>query len=301
MRNYAYPLVTMLLWSGNVIVSKMAHGLIAAPAMSFYRVVLALAIMSLFAARPVWRHWHSTRPQLPKLLFLGFLSMAFYQCLSYWAAASTSATNMAVITALTPLLTLMTTRLLLPGTGARGMLPGALIALFGTVWLISGGHPLQLLSQGVRSGDLLMLTAALSYAFYSVFLKKWHITVPAWQSTYLQAWGALITLLPVFFWLPAEQTQLNEQTVPLILYAGILASVLLPYCWIQGITRLGPARCSLFLNILPFMTAMLAIPLLGETLGAHHVSGGLLTLAGVILAQWPPHRWLFKTKPAVVE
>ncbi|MGO3130737.1 MAG: EamA family transporter, partial [Alcaligenes sp.] len=80
-----------------------------------------------------------------------------------------------------------------------------------------------------------------------------------------------------------------------------LASVLLPYCWIQGITRLGPARCSLFLNILPFMTAMLAIPLLGETLGAHHVSGGLLTLTGVILAQWPPQRWLFKTKPVVAE
>ena len=40
--------------------------------------------------------------------------------------------------------------------------------------------------------------------------------------------------------LPASQMQLNQQTVPLILYASIFSSILLSYLWIEGVRHLGP-------------------------------------------------------------
>lgn len=284
-RFWFFPLFAMTLWAGNVIVSKMASGNISPLAITFYRLALAVAVMSLFLAGPAWKNRSIIKRSWPKIMILGFLSMAFYQCLSYWAADTSSATNMAIITALTPLLTMLVSSLVLREHPTMGMILGGTIALWGTAYLISGGAPSELVKGNYRIGDILMLSAALCYAFYSVLLRKWRIALPAWQSTYLQAISALAFMLPMFLLVPEGQAALNVATVPLILYAGILASVALPFFWIKGIEHLGPNRCSIFMNVLPVMTAGLAIVLLDERLMEFHVIGGGITLFGVFIAQ----------------
>ncbi len=297
MRFWLFPLFAMALWAGNVIVSKMASGNISPLAITFYRLALAVAIMSAFLARPSWRNRTTVKRQWPKLMFLGFLSMAFYQCLSYWAADTSTATNMAIITALTPLLTMLVSSLALREHPSAGMIAGGAIALWGTAYLISGGAPSELIRGHYRVGDLLMLAAALCYALYSVLLRKWRIALPAWQSTYLQAISALIFMFPMLLWVPEGQAMLDEATLPLILYAGILASVVLPFFWIKGVEHLGPNRCSIFMNVLPVMTAGLAVVLLDESLRAYHVVGGGVALLGVLIAQtWKPR--VMHGKPA---
>lgn len=284
---FLYPLGAMLLWAGNVIVSKLSATTIAPSAITFYRLVLALAVMTPFVVRPLMRNWHHVRPQLAKLGFLGFLSMSFYQSLSYLAAHSTTATNMAIVTALAPLLTLLWSVVLLREPPTLGMLVGGLLSLAGLVYLIGQGHPSQLLDGGMHLGDILMLIASASYGLYSVLLRRWHVAVPPAQSTYVQAWAALITMIPMLAMVPAGQAQLNAATVPLVLYAGLGASIVLPILWIQGIRHLGPNRCSMFINVLPVMTAAIAVVLLGEQLHTFHVIGGGVALVGVFIAQ----RW----------
>lgn len=285
MRFWLFPLMTMALWAGNVIVSKMAAGSISPLAITFYRLLLAVAVMSLFVAGPAWRNRGIIKRSWPKLMCLGFLSMALYQCLSYWAADTSTATNMAIITALTPLLTMLVSSLLLREHPSPGMLVGGAIALWGTAYLISGGEPAALLKGNYHIGDILMLGAALGYAFYSVLLRKWRIALPAWQLTYLQAVSALVFMVPMLLLVPKGQATLDASTIPLILYAGILATVALPFFWIKGIEHLGPNRCSMFINLLPVMTAGLAIVLLNEHLGWSHLIGGSIALLGVFIAQ----------------
>jgi len=285
MRFWLFPLFAMTLWAGNVIVSKMASGNISPLAITFYRLALAVAVMSVFVAGPTWRNREIIKRAWPKLMFLGFLSMAFYQCLSYWAADTSTATNMAIITAMTPLLTMLVSALALGEVPTVGMIVGAAIALWGTAYLISAGMPSELLKGNYRIGDILMLSAALCYALYSVLLKKWKIALPAWQSTYLQAISALVFMLPMQMLVPQGQAALDAATIPLILYAGILASVALPFFWIKGVEYLGPNRCSMFMNVLPVMTAGLAISLLNERLMVYHVIGGGIALVGVFIAQ----------------
>ncbi|WP_217474239.1 DMT family transporter [Stutzerimonas stutzeri] len=285
MRFMLFPIFAMALWAGNVIVSKMAAGSISPLAITFYRLALAVAVMSLFVAGPTWRNRAIIRRSWPKLMLLGFLSMAFYQCLSYWAADTSTATNMAIITALTPLLTMLVSSLVLREHPSLGMILGGTIALWGTAYLISEGAPAELLKGNYRVGDMLMLGAALCYASYSVLLRRWRIALPAWQSTYLQASSALVFMLPMLLLVPAGQASLDASTIPLILYAGILASVVLPFFWIKGVEHLGPNRCSVFMNVLPIMTAGLAIVLLNEQLGWHHLIGGSVALLGVFIAQ----------------
>ncbi|TGP41435.1 DMT family transporter [bacterium M00.F.Ca.ET.228.01.1.1] len=282
---FLFPFLAILLWAGNVIVSKLSAHTIDPSAITFYRLLLAVALMSLFTLRPAWRNRAAIVPQLPKLALLGFLAMALFQSLSYEAAKTTTATNMSIITALVPLMTMVASTLLLGEAPSAGMVGGGILSLLGVVYLITQGRPSMLLANGVHLGDLLMIFASLAYALYGVLLKRWHVGLPSWQSTYLQALFALLFMLPLLLRLPAAQAVPTRASVPLILYAGVLASVVLPYLWMQGVKHLGPNRCSLFMNVLPIATALIAIVMLGETLHPYHVLGGGTALLGVFVAQ----------------
>jgi drug/metabolite transporter (DMT)-like permease len=92
-------------------------------------------------------------------------------------------------------------------------------------------------------------------------------------------------MVPMLLRLPAQAAWPTRASVPLILYAGVLASVVLPYLWMQGVRLLGPSRCAMFMNLLPVMTAGGAIVLLGESLQLYHLIGGGVALVGVAIAQ----------------
>jgi drug/metabolite transporter (DMT)-like permease len=210
--------------------------------------------------------------------------MCLFQCLSYLAAETTTATNMAVFTALTPLLTVALSAVMLKDRPTMGMVGGGVLSLAGLVYLISAGDPAALVRNGVQVGDPLMFLAAIVYALYGVLLKRWNLPVSGWQSTYMQALCALAIMFPAFLATPAPMRALNAETLPLIAYAGGLASVVLPFFWVRGVHILGPSRCALFMYLLPVLTAVGAIALLGEPVRPYHVIGGGVALAGVACA-----------------
>ncbi len=71
-----------------------------------------------------------------------------------------------------------------------------------------------------------------------------------------------------------------------MLYAALFASIVAALAWMHGVARLGPSRMALFFNLLPIITACIATLVLGERLTVHHLVGGALTLAGVLLAEF---------------
>ena len=283
--HYLYPLTAMLLWAGNVVVSKLAAASIAPTAITFYRLVLVLLVMTPFVARPLWRNRVAIRRHWWQLALCGLMSMALFQSLSYRAAESTTATNMAIVTALAPLMTAMLSVLLLGERLTVGMAAGGVLSFGGLLYLVGHGDVLALLHQGVHAGDALMLLACLVFALYGVLLRRWRLAVPAWQSIYCQALAALLCMLPFFLRLPAGSAPLNATTLPLIAYAGLASSILLSFLWIEGVKLLGPNRCSIFVNLLPGLTALLAIVWLHDTLHSFHLIGGGVSLLGVLLAQ----------------
>ena len=283
--SYLYPLAAMLLWAGNVVVSKLAAASIAPTAITFYRLVLVLLVMTPFVARPLWRNRVAIRRHWWQLALCGLMAMALFQSLSYRAAESTTATNMAIVTALAPLMTAILSVLLLGEQLTLGMALGGVLSFGGLLYLVGRGDVLALLQQGVHAGDALMLLACLVFALYGVLLRRWRLAVPAWQAIYCQAWAALLCMLPFFLRLPAGRAPLNGATLPLIAYAGIGSSIVLSYLWIEGVKLLGPNRCSIFVNLLPILTALLAIVWLHDTLHAFHLIGGGVSLLGVLLAQ----------------
>ena len=281
----AFPLGAALIWAVNMVVTKMAAEVISPASIGFYRWLLAGIVLTPFLLLPCWRNRQLIVPQLGKLAVLGGLGMAMYQGLAYVAAQTTSATNLGIITSLVPLMTLAMGMIVLRERPRVLVLLGGILSLAGIAVLIGEGDPGRLLHLDIKVGDGLMLLAALSYALYGLLLRRWPMPFSAWQSMYVQVFFAVVFQLPTF--LMGEASPLNAANLPIVLYATVFASLLAPYLWMQGIRYLGPARASLFINIMPFGAAATAALVLDEQLHLYHIAGGLMTLIGVMLAQRP--------------
>lgn len=278
-----YPLIAVLIWAVNTIVNKLSAGAIDPAAISFYRWFLAVLLLTPFILPGTLRNWKLVKTYWWKLLILSFLGMALYQSLAYYAAYTISALTIGIFVSLIPLLTVLISIIVLKTPPTQGTLFGGLLSFGGILWLISGGDPAQLLEIGIGKGELMMLTAAIAYALYGVLTKRWAIQLPNWQSVYMQALFGMLLLLPGF--LMAENVELNAINIPLVLYAGIPASVIAPFVWIQCVMKLGASKAALFMNITPIITAAIAIIFLHEPIHSYHLLGGGLSLIGVILAQ----------------
>ncbi|QDQ29410.1 DMT family transporter [Chitinimonas arctica] len=283
---YAFPLLAVLIWAGNTVVSKLAADAIFPAEIGFYRWLLAGVLFTPFLLRPVLANWAAIRPHLGKIALLGILGMATYQSLAYYAAHLTSATNMGIILSLMPMMALALSIAMLGQQLTAGALAGAILSFAGVLIVVSEGSVGRLFAHGIGLGDALMLVANLAYALYSVLLKKWQLKIPATQLLYVQILVAILALLPLYLLSP--KTGVNSTNLPYILFAGIPASMVATLAWIHAVGRLGPSRTAIFFNLLPVFTAVIAALVLREQLAGYHVLGGLLTLAGVVLSgRWP--------------
>ncbi|HFJ4330277.1 TPA: DMT family transporter [Serratia liquefaciens] len=281
--NMLFPLLAVLIWSINAVVSKLSATAIDPAAISFYRWLLALITLTPFVLPGVIRHWSAIRTNWWKLLVLGMLGMVLYQSLAYYAAHSVSALFMGIIVSLIPLLTILISIVLLRVAPTVGIAIGSLLSLGGLIWLVSAGNPGELLQHGIGKGELMMFAATTSYALYGVLTKRWAIALPNWQSLYVQILFGVVLLLPNF--LMAQDVSLTSQNIPLVLFAGIPASIVAPYLWIHGVMRLGANTAPIFMNLAPVFTAIIAVLFLHEHLHSYHLIGGGITLLGVILSQ----------------
>lgn len=282
---YLYPLLTVMIWAGNNVITKAAAGRIFPAEIGFYRWLLAGILFTPFLLGPVLRNRAAIKPIVGKVIVLGVLGMAIYQSLAYYAANITTATNMGIILSLVPVMTLGMSIASLGTALTAGALVGALVSFAGVLLVVSQGSWAVLVAHGVNLGDLMMLVATLAYATYSTLLKKWQLRMPPLQLLYLQILVAIIALFPLFLLSP--KTGLSASNIPLVLYACIPTSMIAPLLWMKAIGILGPSRTTLFFNLVPILTALVAALALGEQLASYHFIGGALTLSGVILAE----RW----------
>ena len=277
------PLGAVLIWSGNMTINQLTVGAIAPSSIAFLRWVLALALLTPFLLPSAWHHRHIIRREWPKLAVLGLLGMGLWQGLAYVAAETTSATNMGILAAMVPLLTVLLSALILREAPSLGGVVGGLLALLGVLVLLGRGDPLSLLELQVALGDLLMVVAATCYALYGVMLKRWPMDLPPWILLYAQVVFAVLFLLPPY--LMGPMTPVDGQNIGLILYAGIPASIITTFLWMRAIRQIGASQASIFINLMPLFSALIAMLFLGERIALFHLVGGILVLAGVLMAQ----------------
>ena len=277
------PLIAVFIWSLNVAVTRYVADYISPVSISFYRWFVAFLILTPFMLMKVIKEWDVIRPYLAKLAVLSAFGMVLYQGIAYAAAHYTSATNMGIINAFIPIFTIFVSMVILKEYPNKFAVIGGGLSFVGLVLVIAQGQLSSLLNLGGHLGDVLMVAAVFFYAFYGVFLKKWQLQLPLMLSLYVQIAFALIYHLPFLAWYGLDM--INTQNIGSVLYAGIFPSLIAPLIWMLSIQKNGPNRTSIFMNLMPVFTALIAYLWLREAWTVYHSIGGVVIVVGILLAQ----------------
>ena len=280
---YALPMIAVLIWSLNITVTRYVAEFISPISISFYRWLIAFVLMSPFVLLSVWKYRTEIRQHAWQFALLGACGMVFYQGLAYSAAHYTTATNMGIINAFTPIFTIFISMFILKEMPTRYAVIGGILSFLGLLYVMSQGNLQSLMHLAGHWGDLLMILAVFLYAFYGVFLKKWQIQMPLLTSLYVQIAFALLFHLPFVFVLGLDA--INSQNVGSVLYAGVFSSIVAPLVWMMAVQYIGPNRTSIFMNVMPIGTALIAYFWLNEAWTIYHTIGGVIILLGIALAQ----------------
>jgi drug/metabolite transporter (DMT)-like permease len=160
------------------------------------------------------------------------------------------------------------------------------VSILGIILIMTEGHPLLLLKFQFDRGDLAILVAAISWASFSVYLKKFPLKLPPLLFLFVTSAIGSIMLFPGFLieLYLGHHSVWSVQTGMGLIYASAFSSVLGFTSWNLGIAKKGPAIAGYFFNLLPVYSTILAVLLLGEHLHVYHIFGIIMVLMGILLA-----------------
>jgi drug/metabolite transporter (DMT)-like permease len=270
-----------LFWAGNYVFGKYAIEEMSPLWITFSRWLLALFLLfpaAFLLERPDWKQlWKAWLP----LAGMGILGVIAYNLLLYSALAYTSPTNAALVSALNPAVIVLFSYFLLREriSGLQGT--GIAVSLFGVLIILTSGNLQQLFSASYNPGDLLMIAAVLAWTFYSIIGKR--LTgVPPITATAVSTLIATVIMAPFAFVEGIQFDRIGPLAVTAIVYMTLFPSLGSFVFWNMSVRAIGASRAGIFLNLIPVFTALISV-ILGESISAVQIFGGLLVFAGVYL------------------
>ncbi|WP_437649782.1 DMT family transporter [Sorangium sp. So ce362] len=282
--------VTPALFTANMVLARATADFIPPVALAELRWLGVVLVLLPFCGRELWRGRASLRRDWARYALLGLLGMGICGAGVYHGAASTTATNIGLIYAASPVIILLLSRAMFGDRLSRRQGLGAGLALTGVLVIVLRGDPAALLALSFSTGDLVILVAAISWALYTVLLKRWPDPLGVSARLTAIALAGVIVLLPLLGW---ELATRGPPDFDLRTVAAVLTLVLVPgvgaYATYGYITQhLGPSRTGLLLYMSPVYTAVMAWMLLGEAFALYHWLGAALVLPGLFFATHKP-------------
>ena len=277
-------LAAVVLWGTTFVSTKtlLGHGLTPADIM-FYRFLQAYIIMWFFSP-----HFHWPKNLKDELLFIGagICGGSLYFLTENSALKLTLASNVALLVGTAPILTVLLSRFLLKtGRLRHNLIIGSLVALFGVACVVYNG---SVILQIHPVGDLLSLTAAVTWALYNIFLKKLDGKYDTLYITRKIFFYGVLTLSPVFLIHPLT-TDIALLTQPAVLgnllFLGLVASLFCYVIWNRAVKQLGTIATSNYIYIVPLVTMLSSALILKEQITPMASTGAVLILGGVYVAE----------------
>ena len=270
----------------NYIVARTAPGIISPHVLALGRWFLAGLILAIIARQELWQERHSTLKVWPQYLVLGSLGMLICGAWVYWAAETTTAINIALIYAASPVLITLGAVLGLKESFSWRQSRGVGIALLGVLHVVVKGQWAALSQVVWVLGDGLVVIAMVAWAAYALLLKKWASPLSSTARLAATCLGGCLVLLPfaITEWTATPQPGWSLDASLLVIAAAVFPGV--GAYWSYGFCQktLGASRVAASLYLGPLYGGLVAWLFLGETLGWHHAVGAAFILPGIYLA-----------------
>jgi drug/metabolite transporter (DMT)-like permease len=276
-------LLVVMFYAGNILTGKAINDL-PPFTIAFFRLLLAFLILLPLAWGSFWKartlFWEWRRP----FFWMTLSGVTFFNTFIYGSLQFTSASNVAILETLIPVVTIILAASILKEKLSKIQWGGVVLSFLGAVWVVVDGRILDLGSIDWNPGDAIMIGAIACWSVYSLLVKSYMHLFPPLAAIFVMNAVSIIILLPFVageWFLLGMPPLLTEEAVSGIIYLGIFPSVVALLLFNRAVHLLGASMSSIFLNLLPVFTMAGAALWLGEAITIHQVTGALLVMAGV--------------------
>lgn len=286
---HVLALVTAAVWGSTFVSTKilLTNGLSPAQIMVI-RFSIAYLLILLLSHRPLF-----SRKLSDELLMIGagITGGSLYFLAENSALIYTQASNVAIIIAVTPLLTAIAAHFFSRGERfSRTLATGSVIALAGVVLVVLNGRFVLHLNP---KGDMLTIAAAVLWALYSIIIVRLQRRYSSLFITRKVFFYGIVTLLPYLFIHEAALDfglLLRPAVIGNLLFLGLIASFACYWAWNAAIARIGSVNASNYLYLNPVVALITSTIVLDERITVTALIGTALIMLGVAVCEKLPAR-----------
>lgn len=271
----------VFVWGTTFVSSKVLLNAGISPADIFVvRFTMAYLVMSAVSHK---RMWASSWVDELTLLLLGVMGGSLYFLTENYALVYSTTANVSILVSTCPLLTALLCSLFYKNERlTRRQLFGSLLAFVGGALIILNG---QLILHLNPLGDALALCAALTWAFYSLFMRR---IMGRYSSDFITRkvfFYGVLTVLPYFVFFSPFRLNLSTVSQPLIasnlLFLGIVASTGGYLMWNWVMKRLGAVKATNYIYLQTLVTMVAGAVILNERITLMALSGVIILIVGM--------------------
>lgn len=219
------------------------------------------------------------------VILLGILNIPLNQYFFLVGVSYTSAPNVSLAYALTPVFVFIIAAIFLKERVSALKIIGIAVAVSGAIVLLSekGFN----FSSDTMKGDIFALMASFSWGLYTIIGRNFTRKYGAIYSTALSMASGTIFFIPVFLFV---QGSYDFSTIaPLnwgqIIYLGAITSGVGYALWFYALKKIEASKLAVFNNFQPALTAILAFLIFGTAVTPYFIVGGTMIVIGVVLTQ----------------
>jgi drug/metabolite transporter (DMT)-like permease len=220
------------------------------------------------------------------VLVLGAIGLTLCQGTLFVGLTYTDATTAGIIMALSPVMTVVLARFVLDEPLGLLKVLGAFIALAGMLVIVAHGDLAALLRLQFNVGELWIVGSALSWALYTVLLRRAKFGLELLPTVVLLLGAGALAALPFAIWefLSGKHTALELEGSLALAYMAAPGGALMYYIYNRSVAALGAGRAGMMLYLQTVFVALLAYLLLGESLHGYDIAGAAFIVVGLVLA-----------------
>ena len=289
-KNYlAYTFLTLaaLFWSGNFIVGKFATLFEIPPlTLNFLRWVMVWFILIPFTIKEILAKKNYIKENFLVISFMGILTISTFNSVVYFALNFTQVINaVLMLAAIPPMIIIFSSIMKIEKTNLFQIF-GLILSIAGIGSIISNGELQRIISLNFNKGDLWMLVCVFSWALYSTLLKKHQLKISQFSLIQLMVSAGILFLIPQYFY---EQSiglsvNFNNAFFLILFYVVVFPAIAAYYCWQKGVEIIGPNRATMFIQLMPLFSAVMAIIIFNEKFALYHFAGAAFIVSGIYLS-----------------
>ena len=280
-------ILATLFWSGNFIVGKFAYLFQIPPlTLNTLRWISVWLILMPFTYKEIKNNLPSIKKKWFVISFMGVITISTFNSVVYYALNYTKVINSVLVLAAIPAATIVFSSLMKIEKTNIFQLLGLFLSILGIGSIISYGDIQNIIELNFNKGDLLMIVCVISWALYSTLLKKHKFKFSQFTLIQLMVSAGVLFLIPQFFYEQSNNLEVNfnKAFFAILIYVVLFPAIAAYYCWQKGVEIIGPNRASMFIQLMPLFSAVMAVIIFKEKFELYHFVGASFIVSGIYLS-----------------